>query len=617
MPHSDKRHSDRLSADCDWTEAGQPRSAKYDDVYYGDDGLAESRYVFLRGCNVPDIWLDDRASHLVVGETGFGTGLNFLALWQAWQDAGRKGSLHFISTELHPMSEKDLERAHKAFAAVALLAGQLRTQFPHSDSGRFDLVFEEGAVRLTLLIGDATQMLSNLGPDRMVDCWFLDGFAPATNPEMWSDALFREVARLSKHGARLASFTAVGDVRRRLAQVGFTVERKDGFGKKRHMSVGQFDAAQTMSPPHRLSWAGRGRAAALPDRVTIVGAGLCGLLTAHILKSRQPDMDVEVIDRAPDWSGAASSLPAALVTPWLDRGDGPGAKIMRKAFIRAVEFWSQLAGDNIWHATGLDLVAQSGEEQDQFRQLAADRPDYHYSDGILFVPQAGWVDGASALKALASGVEVKFDVGVAPTPSADHAVILCAGAGLAAAYPTADWPIKQLAGQIALADGTALDKPIKAAHYAIPDPRGRTIIGASFKPCDETVPNAADRRALLQSFDLDDGRVVEDWAGIRAALPDRLPLMGPVPDFQDWRQKFAAIQHGPVAIAGKVGDYRPGLYVLGGVGSRGFMSAPLLADSLVALICGTVPPLMRDELAALHPGRFLIRDLRRAGQETG
>ncbi len=574
---------------CAWTDDGQPRSSQYDDVYYGDAGLEESRYVFLGGCDVTHRWSKQSVVPLVVGETGFGTGLNFLTLWQAWLKAGQPGTIHFISVEKHLMCVDDLARAHDAFPELAPLAQLLRASFPKS-AGRHDLNFENGRMRLTVLAGEGADMLATLAPRRMVDCWFLDGFAPALNPDLWSDRLFREIARLSKDGASLATFTAVGDVRRRLAHVGFKMERRKGFGRKRHMSIGRFDGHDAKHSPHKLSWADSALPTVPPKKVTIVGAGLAGLLTARAIKAKAPEISVTVIERQRNWAATVSAIPAALITPWLDHGAGGGPRFMGNAFSFACDFWASI-GASVWHDTGVEL-----------------------SDKGLHIAQTGWVDGAAALALLAKGGDVRFGVTRAPVSSANHAVILCPGVGLTGFLDGADLPLKPLAGQIALVNHVAhgFTMPQMADHYLIPDGADRLVIGASFRDPSAAVPNDDDRAGLLDSFNISGQQHVSDWSGSRLTVPDRLPLMGPVPDFDQWRTMFAPIKHGPTAVADMTGPLTPGLFVMGALGSRGFMTAPLLADNLAAMVCGQVPSLARDELAALHPGRFLIRELRRS-----
>jgi len=212
------------------------RSQEFDDVYFSaEDGLAETRHVFLDGNGLPGAF----AGHdvFVVGETGFGTGLNFLAVWDLFLKAGRAGqTLHFISVEKFPLSKVQIDEAMAHWPELDGLRSQLVDVYPDAPGGVFEYNFEN--VTLTLYFGDVVDGFAAC--NICVDAWFLDGFRPSSNPEMWSDAVFAQVARLSREGASFATFTSAGFVRRGLSAVGFDVSKVPGFGRKRGMSVGVF-----------------------------------------------------------------------------------------------------------------------------------------------------------------------------------------------------------------------------------------------------------------------------------------------------------------------------------------------------------------------------------------
>jgi len=213
-----------------WTETGTPVSARFADPYYTDGaGLAEARHVFLAGNDLPA----RLQGGFCVAELGFGTGLNLLALLAAWQGPGR---LHFTSFEAFPLSATEMARALARFdlpQAEALVAAWAQAE---GSVRRLDL---PGA-RVEIRIGDARALLP--GWEGRADAWFLDGFAPARNPELWEPGLLREVARHTATGGTFATYTAAGAVRRALSAAGFAVERRPGFGTKRHMSAGRLEA---------------------------------------------------------------------------------------------------------------------------------------------------------------------------------------------------------------------------------------------------------------------------------------------------------------------------------------------------------------------------------------
>ena len=220
---------------------GTPFSSIYDDVYHSAAGAqAQAKHVFLAGNGLPDRWAGH--AQFVIVETGFGLGLNFLATWLAWRnDPQRCRALHFVSLEKHPLAAADLALAHAAWPELVVLAEALRQHWPALEAGAHHLEFDGGRVRLTLHFGDAVDTLPELGV--RADAFYLDGFSPAKNPELWSSALCRSLARLAVHGATLATWSVAGDVRRALAAAGFEVAKRPGFAGKRQMLVGRFAPA--------------------------------------------------------------------------------------------------------------------------------------------------------------------------------------------------------------------------------------------------------------------------------------------------------------------------------------------------------------------------------------
>lgn len=206
---------------------GVPVSTTFDDPYFSlDDGLAESRHVFLGGNALPARFHDG----FHIAELGFGTGLNLLAALSAWRETGLPGQLHFTSFEVSPLSAADIARAHEAFPALAPLAHDLADVFRAGPG-----VCETADLSFHLITGDARDTLPNwVG---RADAWFLDGFSPAKNPGLWTPALLAEVARHTAPGGTAATYSAAGHVRRALSDAGFTVTRRAGFGRKRHMTV--------------------------------------------------------------------------------------------------------------------------------------------------------------------------------------------------------------------------------------------------------------------------------------------------------------------------------------------------------------------------------------------
>lgn len=215
------------TSSLDWNDDGVPISQRFDDPYYSlQDGLAETRHVFLQGNDLPARFSDE----FHVGELGFGTGLNLLATWQAWRDCGVGGVLHFTSFEAFPLQPGEMREALKAFPSLAERARALLDNLDDTGARVDDLAF-------TLVTGDARQTVPAW--QGQADAWFLDGFSPAKNPELWEPSLMQAVALHTKTGGTIATYTAAGHVRRALQGAGFEVERVAGFGRKRHMTIGR------------------------------------------------------------------------------------------------------------------------------------------------------------------------------------------------------------------------------------------------------------------------------------------------------------------------------------------------------------------------------------------
>lgn len=211
----------------DWRDGRVPVSTRFDDPYYSlDNGLAETQYVFLAGNGLPDRFKDG----FQIAELGFGTGLNLLAALKLWRDSGQTGQMQFTTFELYPLAAADMIRAQAEFPEVADIAVELA---PFWEQGATDIDLPD--LQFRMITGDARQTLPQWADQ--ADAWFLDGFAPAKNPELWEPDLMAEVGQHTAPDGTAATYSAAGAIRRALEAGGFTVDRIPGFGRKRHMTV--------------------------------------------------------------------------------------------------------------------------------------------------------------------------------------------------------------------------------------------------------------------------------------------------------------------------------------------------------------------------------------------
>src|SRR5450432_307106 len=243
-----------------WGPDGAPRSRLHGDVYFSSaGGLAEARVVFVGGCDLPRAW--SGRERFCVAELGFGTGLNVVAVLEAWRDARPAGAhLSVFSVEAQPLSAEEAARALSPWPEVSRTAGLLVARWPGRERGYHRIDLPELGVTVDVAVMEASEALAAWGGE--ADAWFLDGFAPALNPLMWKPELLSLVAQRSAPDARLATYTVAGEVRRGLVGAGFAVERRQGFGRKRQ----RLEA--------RLPAAARRRAPA--PRVCVIGAGIAG-----------------------------------------------------------------------------------------------------------------------------------------------------------------------------------------------------------------------------------------------------------------------------------------------------------------------------------------------------
>lgn len=373
--------------------AGLPCAPEFGDVYHPAGGaLPQARHVFLAGNGLPTRWAG--RARFVVLETGFGLGNNFLATWDAWRaDARRCERLVFVSIEKHPLSREDLARAH-AGSPLADLAAALRAAWPPATPNLHPLPFEDGRVQLLLGFGDLEALLPQLVAS--VDAFYLDGFAPARNPAMWSPPLLRGLGRLAAPEATAATWSAARVVRDGLAAAGFTVESAPGIGGKRDITVARFAPRHRSAPPPG-GWAD---APGGPREALIVGAGLAGSAAAWALA--RTGWRARVLDRAAAPAAAASGNPAGLFHGTLHADDGPHARLHRAAALAAARTLAPwlASGRVAGEARGL-LRLESRLDAARARELLAaqalpadyvdwlDAPAARAASG-LDLPSGGW-----------------------------------------------------------------------------------------------------------------------------------------------------------------------------------------------------------------------------------
>lgn len=657
------------TATLTWDEQGQPWSPVFQDVYFSRvNGLAETRHVFLRHNDLPQRWQgsDLNGGVFCIAELGFGTGLNFLAAWQAWREspASIGGTLHFVSFEKYPLRRDDLIKALALWPELAPFAQALIDHYPLPVAGAHRRVFDAGRVHLTLFIGDAQDGLDHL--DFMADAWFLDGFAPARNPQLWMRQLCASVRQHSRVGTTFSTFTAVGEVRRTLQSLGFDVRKVAGFGRKRDMLCGQLTEDGTgpdQNPSAAAAWL-RAPTIKPAQRVSIVGAGMAGCLLARTLAER--GVHVHLLEASNTSAGGASGNPqgALYFNPGLSESDQE--RFALTAYLFSQQRFSEWhrADDQAdwWHPTGLLQAALDDQARARQARIAARWEGcetlLHEIDaetgtrlsgtpvhwGGLRLPGAGWVAPAAlcawaiqhprihfqgntriqTLQRLPEGGWILHaDNGSRLT--CEHLALCCAQAIGELLGPQLPLPLKRIRGQITQLPVEAVQSPPQLVlcgdGYIMPARDQRVLIGATFDlhDTDAQVKAASHQDNLgmlerwlpgvLQPTKADD---LEGRVSFRCATSDYLPIAGPVQD-PTYLDRVLGVLRKDASQNPLIPDdtWQSGLYVLGGLGSKGLATAPLLAEYVADLLTGQPTSLDIDLVSRIHPARFQVRALMR------
>jgi len=395
-------------ADIEWQQ-GQPFSNEFEDIYFSrEGGLEETDYVFLQQNHLPDRWLSpEPVEQFVIAETGFGTGLNFLTTAQHWlQKTNKKACLHYLSIEKFPLSKTDLEQALACWPELEYVSTQLLENYPPAVKGFHHIPLLDHRVVLTLIFGDAEQVLPQL--HARVDAWYLDGFAPDKNPGMWTPVVFNQIARLSKAGTTFSTFTAAGLVRRGLQEAGFDVEKVKGFGKKREMLRGGL--TQEVEAKSKTPWftlpSSRPKAANSKHAV-VIGAGVAGIATAWSLAKR--GWMVDIIERLDAVAQGGSGNPQGIVMPRISLGGSAEREFYDTAFFKTLRELFRLKEkypELNWQQGGVLQLASSDRIRKQIQKLdsvpdlvqalsaeqASEIAGVEIEAQALYFPQAGWIN---------------------------------------------------------------------------------------------------------------------------------------------------------------------------------------------------------------------------------
>ncbi|WP_169392075.1 MULTISPECIES: FAD-dependent 5-carboxymethylaminomethyl-2-thiouridine(34) oxidoreductase MnmC [Psychrobacter] len=639
-----------------------PVSTLFGDVYFSNsDGLCESQFVFVDHNDLPN-----RLAKLApkqtfsVAEIGFGTGLNLLVLWQLWRDLRQSypqlatSRLHFITTEKYPLTQSDLAKALASISGrapkFADLIDTLLSAYPPLVEGCHRLNFFEDNLTVDIWFGDAAQSLQNLAqpneplPKPTIDAWFLDGFAPSCNEDLWAQAIFAQIERLSTVGTTAATFSAAGVVKRGLTSAGFLVKKVKGFGKKREMItavIADNNAEPLLQSKEKSS-----------PQTLIIGAGVSGLMAAWSLAHR--GHHITLIDKIAPLAGASGN-PRALLAPKMTPIAFVAEHLHSLAYFYSSRFYQALdakAPSDLDHivtpTAALDLLTQSNVDTEQIKAYpdeVATTLDHQAAQKIsgifnqdftdnLFLPKAALINPQALKSVVLEHPNINFkavlvnhieddgqqaiitavlnntnDDNNAITISADR-VIICAGYQSHLLHPKI-FNCRKIRGQLSWFTPTAnqlakLPKiPLKYSGYCatftptekdadinqINYPQSQFLLGASFDRNDEGL----DTRDFDHQANRD--KLISTFPELDAAIPT---------DFEQWQAR--------VGIRSQTPDYHPlvgrlsaNICCLTAMGSKGYAFAPLCSEVLADLISGNFAPVSSQMLAKLAPNRARLQ----------
>lgn len=661
------------NANIRFNENGTPYATDFEDLYFSDaQGLDETTHVFIKHNKLLQRWENWSEPQFVIAETGFGTGLNILVTLLHFdkfiqQSNTAKFRLHFISIEKFPISHADLSKALSLYPQLKQYSQALLEQYPIPVAGCHRLSFLGGKVTLDLWLGDVHEVLPKIENKAkgLIDTWFLDGFAPSKNPDMWTQELFEYMALLAKDQCHFATFTAAGFVKRGLREAGFDVQKQPGHGRKRDMLAGSIN--KLADNQSRLPYFARIPATINQHpKIAIIGGGLAGANCAYALSKRGLQATLYCQDNA--LAEGASGNAQGGFYPQLNAQAGHASQIHALSFNYASKLYRQLLNQGIDYShqwCGTIQLAFNDKVTARYRKLIDNQtwPDtlIHWIDEQqatqlanidlpypgLYIPQGGWINLPELVAGLVKAADAIVTTNKKLTSleringlwqlnwqdggqSNADIVIMATGSDSGDCQQMSPLPFRLVRGQVEAIRSqnqlTNLSTVLCHKGYLTPPWQGFHAMGSTYikddkhsdyRLSEQQTNFAMHQQALNKCNWIDDIHATENGrAAIRCSTPDHLPMVGAVPDSElqteqyDDLYKALPAQHYPQPI-----DHT-NLFMLCGLGSRGLTTAPLCAEILVSQILNEPLPLSSNLLDALNPNRFLVRGLiRRQGRK--
>ena len=650
-------------AKIQWKESGEPFNCEFNDIYFSrENGLAETEYVFLKSNQLEARFQNlKKNSHFVIAETGFGTGLNFLAVLQLWEKcAPNNAKLSFISCEKHPLSYEDFRKASNIWTTLLGIQLQMLLDvYPKSFYiGQVSLRISKN-INLILLIGDACTSLSKI--DINVDTWFLDGFSPAKNPNMWSTYLFKEIYRLSYKYTTLSTFTAASLVKRELESQGFLVKKQKGFGYKREMITACLQDSHKVSQSKIKPYFVKPKFILERNRsIAVIGAGMAGCSIAYELS--QDGLSVHLFDECDDIAQKSSGNPYGILCPYITADANLADIFYTQGFMYTREYILNHQNDIQFFQPGVLEILTDQKSRSRFTNIIKKRNFYDsfvrlvnsfeasriagckITEECAYYPKAMMVNPESLCKSLLkssnnikiflshklkdiSRVEknwnLKFIKNLKLETSLNYQCVIFAGNTtlMSELKLLNDLKVPISYGQITQIKKVLNNQTIlQNKGYILPSTKGIQLIGATFRKNNDLIPNVRHTDNLMNIKKIQDiikisevPKIAGQRVASRCVTYDHLPMIGGIASIDSFHQQYylklqkgANLRHLPNI------NYLQGLYLLTGFGSKGLCSMLHGAKLLSQLVInGENAAISNVFLEGLHVMRFKVRDFKK------
>ena len=584
-----------------------PFSEEFDDIFFQDDVIEETNYVFIEGNNLEERWRLEKYNEFKIGELGFGLGLNFFIVLKKWIENFKDSSnnLTFVSIDQYAPKISDIIKIKEAYPQLKEVIDIFLSLNPVLFHGNNNFYIDKYKVTLKLIISEINEGLKSIEniPSNKIDAWFLDGFDPKKNPDMWDAAIFKTISTLSNTQSTFSTYTAAGFVKRNLERYGFDVKKIKGFANKRHMLKGNFSYTSPSRHQRKIESS---------SDIAIIGSGLSSSILANKLACQ--GFKVDVYEKNKYIALGTSSNPWAAMYPKLALGDDSRSYFLTQSYFYAANFYKKYITS--FKNNGVLFLSNSDARNEWIEKIIKlDRKDIFESqtkktinkingvdqnlDGLL-VKHGGCLSPSAICKDLLKHPNISIHLNhdyqkykhirpgsILPIFSKINnekqysSLIVASGLDLKNYIPSINSMKGSIIG-IKCNELSGIQHPINHSGYVLPQVNGITWLGSSYEKTKHLMSSEEIQESILSRAsevfkNIGSSKDIIEWSGIRSTLPDRMPLAGAMDN---------------------------NVFVIGGLASRGLSFAPLLAEIIACEISGLSSPVSKKILASLSPNRF-------------